>query len=110
MIQITVFQSDNHVTAFEVTGHAESGPYGYDLVCAGVSAVTFGAVNAMMKLCETDLDIDQGADGSGYLAVKLPPNISSDKLEKMQWLVKGMIVSLETIEESYGEHVQLKFS
>ncbi|MFD1065382.1 ribosomal-processing cysteine protease Prp [Oceanobacillus locisalsi] len=109
MIQITVFQSDNQVTAFEVTGHAESGPYGYDLVCAGVSAVTFGSVNAMMKLCDTDLDIDQGADDGGYLAVQLPANISSEKLEKLQWLVKGMIVSLETIEASYDEHVQLKF-
>ncbi|WP_152654750.1 ribosomal-processing cysteine protease Prp [Oceanobacillus sp. CFH 90083] len=109
MIQITVFQSDNQVTAFELTGHADSGPYGYDLVCAGVSAVTFGAVNAIMKLCETDLDIDQGADG-GYLAVKLPMNINSEKLERMQWLVQGMIVSLETIAESYGEHVQLNFS
>ncbi|WP_339177484.1 ribosomal-processing cysteine protease Prp [Oceanobacillus sp. FSL W7-1293] len=109
MIQVTFFQSDNRVTAFKLTGHAESGPYGYDLVCAGVSAVTFGAVNAIMKLCETDLDIDQGADG-GYLAVKLPTNISSEKLEKIQWLVKGMIVSLETIEESYEEHIELKFS
>lgn len=109
MIQVTVFQSDNRVTAFKLTGHAESGPYGYDLVCAGVSAVTFGAVNAIMKLCETDLDIDRGADG-GYLAVKLPTNISSEKLEKIQWLVKGMIVSLETIEESYEEHIELKFS
>ncbi|MCT1903364.1 ribosomal-processing cysteine protease Prp [Oceanobacillus sojae] len=109
MIQITVFQSDNQVTAFELTGHAESGPYGYDLVCAGVSAVTFGAVNAIMKLCETDLNIDQGADG-GYLSVRLPKNISSEKLEKIQWLVQGMIVSLETIEESYGEHVRLNFS
>ncbi|GEN85504.1 ribosomal-processing cysteine protease Prp [Oceanobacillus sp. FSL W8-0428] len=109
MIQITVFQSDNQVTAFELTGHAESGPYGYDLVCAGVSAVTFGAVNAIMKLCETDLNIDQGADG-GYLSVQLPKNISSEKLEKIQWLVQGMIVSLETIEESYGEHVRLNFS
>ncbi len=88
MIQITVFQSDNQVTAFELTGHAESGPYGYDLVCAGVSAVTFGAVNAIMKLCETDLNIDQGADG-GYLSVQLPKNISSEKLEKIQWLVQG---------------------
>lgn len=109
MIQITVFQSDNQVTAFELTGHAESGPYGYDLVCAGVSAVTFGAVNAIMKLCETDLNIDQGAEG-GYLSVQLPKNISSEKLEKIQWLVQGMIVSLETIEESYGEHVRLNFS
>ncbi|WP_040981660.1 ribosomal-processing cysteine protease Prp [Oceanobacillus jeddahense] len=109
MIQITVFQSESRVTAFELTGHAESGPYGYDLVCAGVSAVTFGAVNAIMELCETDLDIDQGADG-GYFAVKLPTDIGSQKLEKMQWLIQGMIVSLETIEESYREHVQLNFS
>lgn len=109
MIQVTVFQVDNQITAFELTGHADSGPHGYDLVCAGVSAVTFGTVNAIMKLCETDLDIDQGAEG-GYLAVKLPLNMDSAQLEKMQLLVQGMIVSLETIEASYGEHIQMNYS
>lgn len=42
MIKITVYRDNNQIKTFELSGHAESGPYGYDLVCAGVSAVSFG--------------------------------------------------------------------
>ncbi len=50
MIQILVTRNEHgHVSAFEISGHAESGPYGHDLVCAAVSAVSFGSVNAVMQ-------------------------------------------------------------
>src|SRR5699024_5743340 len=63
---VTVYRKRNELTGFELSGHAESGPYGYDLVCAGVSAVSFGAINAVMELCNVDLSITQGRSG-GYL-------------------------------------------
>lgn len=74
MIHVTIYRSNNQITAFGLTGHADSGPYGYDLVCAGVSAVSIGAVNAVMELCQTELEIEQGNDG-GYLHVTLPASL-----------------------------------
>ena len=52
MIEVTLFENNKGITAFEISGHADSGPYGYDLVCAGVSAVSFGSVNATIAISE----------------------------------------------------------
>ena len=56
-----------------MSGHADFAEHGKDLVCAGASAVSFGAVNAMMKLTDQQLVIEQGTDG-GYLRVEIPAN------------------------------------
>ncbi|MEN2765862.1 ribosomal-processing cysteine protease Prp [Ornithinibacillus xuwenensis] len=107
MIHVTVFRDKNQIKSFELSGHAESGPYGYDLVCAGVSAVSIGAVNAVMKLCGTDLAIEQGREG-GYLHVTIPESIPIDLMEKVQLLFEGMVVSLETIERDYKQFITLQ--
>ncbi|WP_188453515.1 ribosomal-processing cysteine protease Prp [Virgibacillus oceani] len=107
MINVTVFRNNNQIKAFELSGHAESGPHGYDLVCAGVSAVSFGAVNAVLTLCETDLEIEQGSDG-GFLHVTLPDTLDYQVMEKIQILFEGMIISLETIEREYNQYITIQ--
>ncbi|HEY4601176.1 MAG TPA: ribosomal-processing cysteine protease Prp [Cerasibacillus sp.] len=108
MINVYVFRKQNAITAFELSGHAESGPYGHDLVCAAVSAVSFGAVNAVSELCQIDLDIDQGEEG-GYLRVALPSHLEQSTKEKAMLLLEGMVVSLETIERDYGEFIKIHY-
>src|SRR5690606_20666747 len=96
--------------SIEMSGHADSGPYGFDLVCAAVSGVSIGAVNAVLELTEIDLQIEQGGEG-GYLKVTLPPLLSnSDDLEKANLLLEGMLVSLKSIEMEYGEFLKIKES
>ncbi|MCC2251132.1 ribosomal-processing cysteine protease Prp [Virgibacillus sp. AGTR] len=107
MIRVTVFRTNERITAFELSGHADSGPYGYDLVCAGVSAVSIGTINAVMALCEVDLIIEQGQDG-GYLHVTIPAPISEEKMEQIQLLFEGMIISLTSIEQEYSDFIQIE--
>lgn len=106
MITVTIMRKNDQIIAFELSGHAESGPYGYDLVCAGVSAVSFGAVNAIYKLCEIDLEIEQSDEG-GYLHVSLPQLIDHQLSEQVQLLLKGMIISLQTIEQEYSQFIKI---
>ncbi|MBP1968793.1 uncharacterized protein YsxB (DUF464 family) [Virgibacillus natechei] len=107
MIHVTVYRSNNEITAFELTGHAESGPYGYDLVCAGVSAVSIGAVNAVMQLCEADLNIEQGDEG-GYLYVSLPRSLEKATMDNVQLLFEGMLISLQSIEMEYNQFMRIR--
>jgi uncharacterized protein YsxB (DUF464 family) len=45
MIKIKIVRnSDQAMIGFSVTGHANTGPHGQDIVCAGVSALTQTAV------------------------------------------------------------------
>ncbi|MGP4108430.1 ribosomal-processing cysteine protease Prp [Virgibacillus sp. L01] len=106
MINVTVYRNNNQITMFELSGHADSGPYGYDLVCAGVSAVSFGAVNAVMKLSEAELEIEQ--EDEGYLCVTVPGQLDKAVSDKVQLLFEGMLISLETIEREYSKFVTIQ--
>src|SRR5690625_2447616 len=106
MITATFFHKNKSVQAFEISGHAESGPYGYDLVCAGVSAISFGMVNAISALCKIEMDIVQ--ESSGYLQVTIPDDLSRDVRERVQLLLEGMMISLETMEREYSQFITIK--
>ncbi|MHA6252126.1 ribosomal-processing cysteine protease Prp [Oceanobacillus sp. CAU 1775] len=106
MIRVTVKRKDNFIQSIELSGHAESGPYGYDLVCAGVSAVSIGTVNAVMELSEVNLEIEQGGEG-GYLKVAFPKMHDDKESEKAQLLFEGMLVSLKSIENEYGKFIRI---
>ncbi len=105
MIKVVLYEHAEKMIAFEISGHANSGPYGFDLVCAGVSAVSFGCVNAVMELCDTELKIKQETDG-GYLYVELPETLYAS--EEAQLILKTMVVSLQTIEREYEQFIQIK--
>ena len=47
-----IFHRDEHgdIVSFSLTGHADAGKTGKDIVCAAVSAVSIGAVNGIEGL------------------------------------------------------------
>ncbi|WP_208590349.1 ribosomal-processing cysteine protease Prp [Gracilibacillus suaedae] len=107
MINVTIEREETYIKSFTLTGHAGSGPEGHDLVCAAVSAISFGSVNAVFKLCEIDLDIDQAGDEGGYLKVTIPNLLDEQLLEKVSLLFEGMVVSLQTVEREYGQYISI---
>ncbi|PKR79113.1 ribosomal-processing cysteine protease Prp [Halalkalibacillus sediminis] len=107
MIEMMVFQNkDETIIGFELSGHANSGPHGHDLVCAAVSAVSFGTVNSIISICKIEPEIDQGAEG-GYLRMMLPDDMSAEKFEKAQTLLQGMLVTFQTIEKDYSQYINI---
>ncbi|PSL43958.1 hypothetical protein B0H94_10913 [Salsuginibacillus halophilus] len=94
------------ITSFTMDGHANAGPHGEDLVCAGASAVAFGAVNAVYELADTALNVEQGEDG-GYLSCTVPEQLARSNREQVQLLIEGMLVSLQTIAASYNEFITI---
>ncbi len=107
MVEVIVKRdSKQEISSFELSGHADSGPYGHDLVCAAVSAVSFGTVNSIISICEVEPEIEQGAEG-GYLKMTLPPKMDEQAYDQAQTLLEGMVVTLQTIERDYGEYIKL---
>ncbi|MFT8363481.1 MAG: ribosomal-processing cysteine protease Prp [Sporolactobacillus sp.] len=93
---------DGPISRFCLTGHAGSGPYGFDLVCAAVSAVSFGAINAIDALTDCTLTVDQAPDG-GFLDCML----NDSQEPKAQLIIEAMLVSMRTIEQSYGKFLRI---
>ena len=99
--------SEEHITSFKMSGHADFANRGQDIVCAGASAVSFGSINAIMELTGVKPLIKQ-SDG-GYLECKIPNTLPSITAEKVQLLLQGMVVSLQTIEQDYGKYIKITF-
>ncbi|KAB7667323.1 ribosomal-processing cysteine protease Prp [Bacillus sp. B1-b2] len=110
MIDITINKSDTGlIDSFTISGHALFANRGDDIVCAGVTAVSFGSINAVISLTGITPSIKQGKDG-GYLKCTIPENIPKETREKIQLLLEGMVVSLETIERDYGKYVAITYN
>ncbi|HLS35383.1 MAG TPA: ribosomal-processing cysteine protease Prp [Bacillota bacterium] len=109
MVIVNVCKKGNEIEEITISGHAESGPAGYDLVCAGVSAVSFGAINAVYRLANVKLIIEQRKEG-GYLHISFPEGLTQSQWEKAQLQLRSMIVSLQTIEEQYSDYIQVKIT
>ncbi len=106
MIKITITRSsDQRLHSVTIVGHAEYDEPGKDIVCAGVSAVTFGAANAVEELCGVALQVEQGK--SGFLRFLIPTNHDGIIQDKIQLLMESMLVSLQTIERSYSDFITI---
>ncbi|AOM82374.1 ribosomal-processing cysteine protease Prp [Salisediminibacterium beveridgei] len=94
------------IHSFTMDGHADSGPYGFDLVCAGASAVSFGAVNAIAEVAGVDLNVDM-RDNGGFLRCAVPSDLEESVSEKVQILLEGLRISLKTMEEQYSRFIHV---
>lgn len=110
MIDVKIERNETgNIINFTVSGHADAGPHGYDLVCAAVSAVTFGTYNAIEALTGVALPLKLGKTG-GFFHLQVEETKQPATNEKIQWLLEGMVVSLETIARDYGKHIRIKVS
>ena len=100
MIKIVIKRdvSSQKIISIEVKGHANSAEYGKDLVCAAVSTVMTGGMNAL-KDKEYDFKLEEG-----HIYVKaldIPSDYDSVVLKTME-------VQLMTIEESNHKYVLIE--
>jgi len=81
------------------SGHALSDEYGKDLICASVSSIMFGFMNALDALNE-NIDIKQLTN-----EIKVVNKSDSGIVQNYFELV---MIQLKTIEESYGDFIKLE--
>ncbi|MGN7380674.1 Predicted ribosomal protein [Chlamydia abortus] len=102
---ITRRASDETIESFSVKGHADFAESGKDIVCAGVSAVTIGTINAVEELLGIAPDTEMK---SGWLTACFPDGLPQEQEEKLQLLLEAMVVTLKSIEQSYGSYITVK--
>ena len=99
MIKAIFEVKDDLYISLKVSGHAEFGEYGKDLVCASVSSIMFGFMNALDVLDE-DVEIKQQKNKITI--------INNSKMEMIQDYFELVIMQLKTIEESYGDFIKVE--
>lgn len=103
-VQIDREKQTSNISGFHVTGHAGYAEAGRDIVCAGVSAVTVGAVNALERLLSVQMEARME---KGDLSAVMPSSITGENEEKAQLILESMLVMLRSIEDSYADYVKI---
>ena len=99
MIKAIFQEKDDRYVSLDVSGHAEYGEYGKDLICAAVSSIMFGLMNALDVL-EENTEIRQSEN-----RISIVDHSSSDVVRDYFELV---IMQLKTIEASYGDFIRVE--
>lgn len=82
-----------------IKGHAGYAPAGYDIVCAGVTALTQGLVNSMEGL--TDERIETNIEG-GMVSIKY-----GDLSERGKLLIDSFFIGICMIADEFPDYVQI---
>lgn len=99
MIRIRASLHGSEILSLSVTGHSGSAEKGEDLVCAAVSAVSFGLLNAL-DLLGSDADL------------KLEDNLIEIRTvtpdQSTETILKTGLIQLQTIEETNQKYVRIE--
>ena len=99
MIKVTIVYKGKGVESLLIKGHANTGEYGKDLVCAGVSAVAVGALNALEEVDSYTIEVEDG---------RIYGEFGEHLSEHDAIVLETMILQLKTIEASYKEGIEIK--
>ncbi len=101
MIRIQVTYEGERFLALTAKGHAESAEYGHDTVCAAVSAIIQGGINALKDNEENySLSIEKGD-----LELK---RLTSKMSEHDEIVIETIYVQLESVAQVAKDYVQLE--
>ena len=89
---------DANYTYLSIKGHAEFADYGKDLICASVSSIAFGLMNALDEI--TGVKITELND---HIEI-----INGSGSPKANDFMELALIQLKTIEESYGEFIKVE--
>ncbi|WP_425380450.1 ribosomal-processing cysteine protease Prp [Spiroplasma endosymbiont of Stenodema calcarata] len=100
MIKIIINKTEQKFIKIEITGHAKTAEYGKDLVCAAITGITTGGLNAIDQIkpesCEFIIN-------EGLVTITVINN-SSD----LQVILQTMYYQFLTIYQQYQEFISIK--
>ena len=105
MITVTVLREHGTVVGFNVSGHANMGEYGEDLVCAAVSAVVQTAILGITEVCHIKAGV---LIEEGQTRCILEKDVTNEALNSAGVVFETMIAGLKSIQSSYPKTLKFR--
>lgn len=99
MIQTKIIRKNDVVTGFVIEGHAQYAPWGKDIVCSAVSALSIACINAIKQLTHATALFK---DEDDYLELDIVRPTKESNL-----LTESLYLSLKSIEEQYPQNLTI---
>lgn len=104
MITVSIQRDqEGRITTFTVSGHADYGEHGQDIVCAGVSAIVQTAILGLQEYLRIDC---AGSQKSGLIVCELP-FIGPELRRSVDAILETMLLGLTAIASAYAGYVQI---
>lgn len=108
MIKVTFKKNkDNEIVAFEISGHAGYADNGFDIVCAGVSALAINTINSIEQLAKYKPIIDIEEDLGGFLYCEVLYDLAPKQKEMTEILLNSLVIGLTDLQESYPDFIEI---
>ena len=96
MVKVKIVKKEKTINSLRISGHADAGEYGKDLVCAGISSVAVGLANAIDLLAKKSCTI---VIDENLVSIEV---LNSDAT--IQTILHTGIIQLQTIEEQFPKN------
>lgn len=100
MIKIKFKKDQLNYIEVEIKGHSNYDKFNQDIVCAAVTGIATGMLNALNQLFADDVALDAK---NGYILIKVKQS-SAD----LQLLLQALYYQLLTIKQQYDKNIELK--
>ncbi len=105
MITVTVTRENGDPVGFTVSGHANMGEYGEDLVCAAVSAVVQTAILGITEVCHISAGV---SIEEGHTSCILSKDATEKEIRNADIVFETMIAGLRSIQSSYPKTLKFR--
>lgn len=105
MVTIKITRNNQQeIIGYRVRGHAQTAPYGEDIVCAAVSVL---AQTTIMGLNQVLGQRPKYKMAEGDLSCKVEANLPKTEREKTSILLETMLVGLKNIQQQYPQYIAI---
>ena len=105
MIAAYFFTAKNgDLLGFSISGHAEWGISGDDIVCSAVSSAAFMTANTITDIIGVSADVT--IDKTGSMILKISPNDSY----RCREILSGFKIHMIQLEEQYPENINVNYT
>ncbi len=91
------------ITKVEVSGHAEMAEYGYDIVCASVSALVIAAINGLEEYVQTEVRANVE---NGITSLEIDEK-DSLKSTQAQAILNTLYIAMLGLEDEYEDYIEV---
>ena len=99
MIKVNIEKNKTKIISLTISGHSNYDEHGKDIVCAGVSAIVVGGINALINENKKAIDYECKDGYAKVIVKKIDSNINM--------ILDVITTQLYTVEESYPKFIKI---
>jgi uncharacterized protein len=103
MVTVTVKWNEQSIIGLRVTGHANSADIGQDLVCASVSSIATGALNALDMIVHDACELTLVNGPDPLIEIKVKHN-----RPEVQPILNAVLIQLKTLTQNQSRYIRIQ--